>query len=63
MAKKVDLTLMQRLEAMKAVILDVEGDATKFDNGNNAAGGRVRKILKELPKMVKDVKLFTLNKL
>ena len=33
---------------LKAMVMDMEKDVTKFEQGNNAAGGRIRKALQEI---------------
>lgn len=41
---------MQKYEALKQLVANMEADVQKFYNGNNAAGTRVRKHLQEVKK-------------
>lgn len=40
--------MSQIFESIKQKVAEAEADVTKFDGGNNAAGGRVRKAMQEL---------------
>lgn len=51
-AKSIAL-MVGKFQDKLAIILE---DAFKFDQGNNAAGGRVRKGLQEIKKGIKDVR-------
>ena len=39
---------MQEYEALKAMVADVEGDISKAEGGNKAAGTRVRKQMQQV---------------
>ena len=47
---------MQKYEALKSIITNMETDVTKFYNGNNAAGTRVRKFLQDLKRACQDMR-------
>ena len=45
-------------ENLKALLESMEGDITKFyDNGNKAAGTRVRQLCQEVKKVLKDIRV------
>lgn len=39
---------MKNYDAIKKIVADMETDVQKFDNGNNAAGSRIRKAVQEM---------------
>lgn len=43
-------------EAIKQLVTDCEGDVTKFFEGNNAAGSRVRATMQTLKKLAQEVR-------
>ncbi|MCS6917427.1 MAG: hypothetical protein RMK52_05390 [Chitinophagales bacterium] len=48
---------MKRLEEMRSYLESLEGDFRKFyENGNNAAGTRLRKAMQQLKKMASEVR-------
>ena len=47
---------MEKYEALKKILADMENDVQKFYGGNNAAGTRVRKALQELKKAAQDLR-------
>ena len=47
---------MQKYEALKALVANMETDTQKFYNGNNAAGTRVRKHLQDVKKACQDMR-------
>lgn len=47
---------MQKYEALKALVANMETDVQKFYNGNNAAGTRVRKHLQDVKKACQDMR-------
>lgn len=49
---------MSRLEQVKSLMSELEGDLEKFyDKGNKAAGTRARKQLQELKKLSQEIRL------
>lgn len=47
---------MKKYEALKKILADMENDVTKFYNGTNAAGTRVRKACQELKSACNDLR-------
>ena len=47
---------MQKYEALKTLVANMEADVQKFYNGNNAAGTRVRKHLQEVKKACQEMR-------
>jgi len=47
---------MQKYEALKALVANMDTDVQKFYNGNNAAGTRVRKHLQDVKKACQDMR-------
>ena len=47
---------MQKYEALKQLVANMETDVQKFYNGNNAAGTRVRKHLQDVKKACQDMR-------
>ncbi len=47
---------MQKYEALKSLVANMETDVQKFYNGNNAAGTRVRKHLQDVKKACQDMR-------
>ena len=43
-------------EAIKERINEIESDVQKFYDGNNAAGGRVRKAMQDLKNLAQDLR-------
>lgn len=43
-------------DQIKQLIADCEGDVTKFFEGNNAAGGRVRATMQSIKKLAQEVR-------
>ena len=43
-------------EAIKERITEIEADVQKFYDGNNAAGGRVRKAMQDLKNLAQDMR-------
>lgn len=52
-----DYTIIDKLTQMQNFISLAMTDGEKFDNGNNAAGTRVRKHMQELKNMAQDVRV------
>ena len=49
-------------EDIKKTIAEAEADVVKFDNGNNAAGTRVRKAMQDLKTLATDLRTEVLDK-
>ena len=47
---------MKHYEKLQQLIAELQADATKFYEGNNAAGTRVRKALQEIKKSANDMR-------
>lgn len=43
-------------DEIKQKIAEVESDVRKFNDGNNAAGGRVRKAMQDIKKLAQDLR-------
>lgn len=43
-------------DEIKQKVAEAEADVKKFSDGNNAAGGRVRKAMQDLKKMAQDLR-------
>ncbi|MBL7828639.1 MAG: hypothetical protein JNJ57_18540 [Saprospiraceae bacterium] len=43
-------------DEIKQKVAELEADVKKFDDGNNAAGGRVRKAMQDLKKLAQDLR-------
>ena len=43
-------------DQIKQLVADCEGDVTKFFEGNNAAGGRVRAAMQSIKKLAQEVR-------
>jgi len=54
-------TMSQRIASLKNLIIEIESDAQKSDNGNKAAGVRVRKALLEAVNQIKDARKASLE--
>jgi hypothetical protein len=52
-----NMNIIEILKKMQDVINLAMTDGEKFDNGNNAAGTRVRKHMQELKNMAQDVRV------
>jgi len=48
-------------DSIKQTIADIEADVQKFDAGNNAAGGRVRKAMQDLKNLAQDLRKEVLD--
>lgn len=48
-------------ETIKQTIAEVEADVKKFSDGNNAAGGRVRKAMQDLKNLAQDLRKEVLD--
>jgi hypothetical protein len=54
---------MNRFEQLKSLVLELEGDFSKFyDKGNQAAGTRVRKGMQDLKTLAQDIRTEVQNK-
>ncbi len=54
---------MEKINKLKELMIEIEGDADKFYNkGNNAAGTRVRKGLQDLKNLSQELRLEIQNK-
>ena len=62
MAKKAQPTVTALLEEVAALLTEAAAEGEKFDRGNKAAGGRLRKIIAVIPKKLKIVKAISLGK-
>lgn len=51
-----DYTIIDKLTQMQNFIGLAMTDAQKFDNGNNAAGTRVRKNMQEIKKLAQSIR-------
>lgn len=50
-------TIMSKIfDEIKQKISEVESDVRKFNDGNNAAGGRVRKAMQDIKKLAQDLR-------
>lgn len=45
-----------KVARMYKLIEETQGDAAKFDNGNNAAGTRVRGAMQEIKKLAQEIR-------
>lgn len=43
-------------EAIKKTVAEAEADVAKFNDGNNAAGGRVRKAMQDLKELAQELR-------
>lgn len=48
-------------ESIKKTVAEVEADVQKFNEGNNAAGGRVRKAMQDLKNLAQDLRKEVLD--
>ncbi len=48
-------------ETIKQTVADIEADVKKFTDGNNAAGGRVRKAMQDLKNLAQDLRKEVLD--
>ncbi len=48
-------------ETIKKTIADAEEDVKKFGEGNNAAGGRIRKAMQDLKNLAQDLRKEVLD--
>lgn len=53
-------SIIEQYETVKKVVAELEADVLKAANGNNAAGGRVRKALKVVSASARDMRKSTL---
>lgn len=56
-----DYTISDKLTQMQNLIVLAMTDAEKFDNGNNAAGTRVRKNMQEIKKLAQSIRAQVSN--
>ncbi len=50
-------TIMSKIfDEIKQKIAEAESDVRKFNDGNNAAGGRVRKAMQDIKKLAQDLR-------
>ena len=49
-------TMSQIFETIKKKVAEAEAEVTKFNDGNNAAGGRVRKAMQELKDLAQELR-------
>ena len=54
-------TISEQITSLKEAIIALEEDATKTDNGNKAAGTRVRKSLQEVVNQCKETRKAVLQ--
>ena len=54
-------SISDRIAALKQTITDLEADAAKVDNGNKAAGTRVRKSLQTIVNESKEIRKAVLE--
>jgi hypothetical protein len=47
---------MQEYEALKVLVAEIEGDVSKAEGGNKAAGTRVRKQMQEIKQACQNVR-------
>jgi hypothetical protein len=62
MAKKEQPTTAGLLDEIHTDVIDAIAEGEKCDAGNKAAGGRLRKIIAQIPKKLKIVKAISLGK-
>ncbi len=48
--------MSQIFETIKKTVAEAEAEVTKFNDGNNAAGGRVRKAMQELKDLAQELR-------
>jgi len=48
---------MKNYDVIKKIVADMEADVVKFENGTNAAGGRVRKYCQEIKKACQGLRI------
>ena len=48
--------MSQIFETIKKKVAEAEAEVTKFNDGNNAAGGRVRKAMQELKDLAQELR-------
>lgn len=53
--------MSQIFETIKQKVAEAEADVTKFTQGNNAAGSRVRKAMQELKQLAQDLRQHVLE--
>lgn len=53
---KVLPNIVTKIDGMKSIIMAAEKDGLKFDEGNNAAGARVRKAMQEIKGICKEIR-------
>jgi len=49
-------------EELSKLVASLEADETKFNDGNNSAGSRMRKTLQEIKKISQAMRIEVLNK-
>lgn len=53
--------IKEKIEAMKAILEDANVNAVKFENGNKAAGTRLRKCMQDLKAKAQEVRLDVID--
>lgn len=51
------MNVLEIFEQIKETVNNVETDVNKFDNGNNAAGTRVRKAMQDLKALAQEMRV------
>ncbi len=55
------MAIMNLIEDIEDAVYDSKDDVIKFDNGNNAAGARVRKAMQNIKLMAQEVRVAVLK--
>ena len=55
------MAIIDLIKDIEDAVYDSRDDATKFDNGNNAAGARVRKAMQNIKLMAQEVRVAVLK--
>lgn len=51
------MNVLEIFEQIKETVNNIEADVNKFDNGNNAAGTRVRKAMQDLKALAQEMRV------
>ena len=51
------MNVLEIFEQIKETVNNIEVDVNKFDNGNNAAGTRVRKAMQDLKTLAQEMRV------
>ena len=51
------MNVLEIFEQIKETVNNIEVDVNKFDNGNNAAGTRVRKAMQDLKALAQEMRV------